>query len=89
VSRSDTAQQGLVRDVEALVAAIMVDAPLAELIAITGRIAAAVDHWDEIPAGAITELRSAIDMMRGGKGACRGQRVARRPLAAHHATGLI
>jgi hypothetical protein len=67
VSRSDTAQQGLVRDVEALVAAIMVDAPLAELIAITGRIAAAVDHWDEIPAGAITELRSAIDLMRGGK----------------------
>jgi hypothetical protein len=39
-----------VRDVEALVAAIMVDAPLAELIAITDRIAAAVDHWDEIPA---------------------------------------
>jgi hypothetical protein len=67
VSRSDTAQRGLVRDVEALVAAIMVDAPLAELIAITGRIAAAVDHWDEIPAGAITELRSAIDLMRGGK----------------------
>jgi hypothetical protein len=67
VSRSDTAEQGLVRDVEALVAAIMVDAPLAELIAITDRIAAAVDHWDEIPAGAITELRSAIDLMRGGK----------------------
>lgn len=55
------------RDVEALVAAIMVDAPLAELIAITDRIAAAVDHWDEIPADAITELRSAIDLMRGGK----------------------
>ena len=50
------------RDVEALVAAIMVDA-----IAITDRIAAAVDHWDEIPADAITELRSAIDLMRGGK----------------------
>jgi len=67
VNRSDTAQQGLVRDVEALVAAIMGDAPLAELIAITDRIAAAVDHWDEIPADAITELRSAIDLMRGGK----------------------
>ena len=67
MSRSDTAQQGLLRDVEALVAAIMVDAPLAELIAITDRIAAAVDHWDEIPADAITELRSAIDLMRGGK----------------------
>lgn len=67
MNRSDTAQQGLVRDVEALVAAIMGDAPLAELIAITDRIAAAVDHWDEIPADAITELRSAIDLMRGGK----------------------
>jgi hypothetical protein len=26
-----------------------------------------VDHWDEIPAGAVTELRSATDLMRGGK----------------------
>jgi hypothetical protein len=52
VSRSDTAQQGLLRDVDALVAAIMADAPLAELIAITDRIAAAVDHWDEIPPSA-------------------------------------
>lgn len=66
-SGSDTAQPGLLRDVEALVAAIMVDAPLAELIAITDRIAAAVDHWDGIPADAITELRSAIDLMRGGR----------------------
>ena len=40
---------------------------IAELITITDRIAAAVDHWDEISAGAITELRSAIDLMRGGK----------------------
>jgi len=67
VSGFDTAQPGLLRDVEALVAAIMVDAPLAELIAITDRIAVAVDHWDEIPADAISELRSAIDLMRGGK----------------------
>jgi hypothetical protein len=29
---------------------------LAELIAITGRVAAAADHWDEGPAGAIIEL---------------------------------
>jgi hypothetical protein len=56
VSRSDTAQQGLARDVEALVAALIADAPLAELIAITDRVAVAVDHWDEGPAGAITEL---------------------------------
>ncbi|HEX4101789.1 MAG: PHB depolymerase family esterase [Pseudonocardiaceae bacterium] len=67
MSKSDTTQHSLQRDVEALVAALMADAPLAELIAITDRIAAAVDHWDEIPPGAITELRSAIDLMRGGK----------------------
>jgi len=58
VSRSDTSQHSLPRDVAALVAAFMADAPLAEFITITDRIAAAVDHWDEIPAGAITELRA-------------------------------
>ena len=67
VTASDVIQQNLRHDVEALVAAIMADAPLPELIAITNRIAAAVDHWDGIPAGAIAELRSAIDLMRGGQ----------------------
>ena len=70
----DNAQPGLVRDIEALVAAIMVDAPLAELIAITDRIAAAVDHWDEIPAAAITELRSAIDLIGAERRAPRSAR---------------
>jgi hypothetical protein len=45
----------------------MADAPVPEFIAITDRVAAAVDHWDAIPAGVITELRSAIDLMYGGK----------------------
>ncbi|HZE00915.1 MAG TPA: hypothetical protein VE155_04015 [Pseudonocardiaceae bacterium] len=62
-----TAQQSLVKDVEALVAALMGDAPVAELIEITNRIAAAVEYWDDIPAGAIAELRSAIDLMQGGQ----------------------
>lgn len=62
-----TAQQKLLHDVESLVAAIMADAPVAELVTITERIAVAVDHWDDIPAGAIAELRSAIDLMYGGK----------------------
>lgn len=62
-----TAQQSLLHDVEALVAALMGDAPVAELIAITNRIAAAVEYWDDIPAGAISELRSAIDLMHGGQ----------------------
>ena len=68
MSASDpTTQQDLLHDVEALVAAIMADAPVAELIAITDRIAAAIDYWDDIPAGAIAELQSAIDLMCGGK----------------------
>ncbi len=45
----------------------MADAPLAEIIPIVDRIQAAVDHWDEIPSSAIVELRSAIDLMRGGQ----------------------
>ena len=62
-----TAQQSLLSDVEALVAALMGDAPVAELIEITNRIAVAVDYWDDIPAGAIADLRSAIDLMHGGQ----------------------
>jgi hypothetical protein len=62
-----TVQQSLVKDVEALVAALMGEAPVAELIEITDRIAAAVEYWDDIPASAIADLRSAIDLMHGGK----------------------
>ncbi|MGH3784464.1 MAG: hypothetical protein ACRDRO_28550 [Pseudonocardiaceae bacterium] len=62
-----TAQQSLRRDVEALIAALMGDAPMPEIIAFTDRIAAAVEYWDDIPAGAIAELRSAIDLMHGGQ----------------------
>lgn len=69
VSASDTttSQQSLLRDVEALVTAILGEAPVSDLIAITNRIAVAVDYWDGIPAGAIADLRSAIDLMCGGK----------------------
>jgi hypothetical protein len=49
----------------------MADAPVPEFIAITDRVAAAVDHWDAIPAGVITELRSAMDLMYGGRRAPR------------------
>jgi len=68
VNASDTtAQQSLLNDVEAMVAAIMADAPVAEQFAIIDRIAAAVDCWDDIPAHAIAQLRSAIDLHYGGK----------------------
>ncbi|MGH4000267.1 MAG: hypothetical protein ACRDTJ_22720 [Pseudonocardiaceae bacterium] len=46
---------------------IMADAPLAEIIPIVSRLEAAMDRWDEIPVAAVTELRSAIDLMRGGQ----------------------
>ena len=54
-------------EVEALVAAIMADAPLAEIIPIVDRLEAVVDRGDEIPAAVVTELRSAIDLMRDGQ----------------------
>ncbi len=50
-----------------MVAAIMADAPLAEIIPLVDRIEASVDRWNEIPVAAVTELRSAIDLMRGGQ----------------------
>jgi hypothetical protein len=60
-------QQSLLRDVDALVAAFMSDAPLDEIIPLVDRIATAADHWGDIPDHAITELRSAIDLMCQGK----------------------
>ncbi|MDQ4104253.1 MAG: hypothetical protein M3186_11275 [Actinomycetota bacterium] len=67
MSASHTVRQSLVLDVEALVSAIMEDAPVEKLIPIVGRLAEAVDHWDEIPQAAVAELRSAVDLMRGGQ----------------------
>lgn len=89
MSASDTTtQQSLLHDVESLVAAIMAEAPLADVIAITDRIAAAVDHWDGVPTGAIAELSSAVDLMWGGK-ACatiNALLLARCELNAHSTT---
>lgn len=45
----------------------MADAPLAEIIPIVDRLKADMDRWDEIPTAAVTELHSAIDLMRGGQ----------------------
>jgi rRNA-processing protein FCF1 len=50
-----------------LVAAIMADAPLAEIISIVDQLEAVVDRQGEIPATVVAELRSAIDLMRGGQ----------------------
>jgi hypothetical protein len=67
MSGSAATPQRLARDVDALVAAFMSDAPLDEIIPIVDRIATAVDHWDHISDRAITELRAAIDLMCEGK----------------------
>ncbi|HWR49155.1 MAG TPA: hypothetical protein VN327_16325 [Pseudonocardiaceae bacterium] len=67
MSVPESTQQSLVLDVDALVSAVMGEAPLAEVIPIVDRIKAAVDQWNEIPAGVIAELRAAIDLMWGGR----------------------
>ena len=67
MSGSDTTQQNLVRDVDALVAAFMSEAPLDDIVPLVDRIATAAGHWDHIPDRAIIELRSAIDLMCEGK----------------------
>jgi len=45
----------------------MADAPLAEIVPIVDRLEVAVDRCDKVSAAAIAELRSAIDLMRGGQ----------------------
>lgn len=67
VSVPESTQQSLVRDVDALVSAVLAEAPLTEIIPIVDRIKVSVDQWGEIPAGTIAELRSAIDLMWGGR----------------------
>jgi hypothetical protein len=67
MSGSGTIQQNLLRDVDALVAAFMSEAPLDDIIPLVDRIATAADHWADIPDRAIIELRSAIDLMCEGK----------------------
>lgn len=45
----------------------MADTPVAELVPLVDRLEAAMDRWDEIPPAVVSELRSAIDLMRGGQ----------------------
>jgi hypothetical protein len=81
--------ENLVAEVDALVAAIMADAPMAEVKSIVDRLGAAVARWDEIPPAAIAELHSAIDLAYGGKSVCHDQRAAGGSLRAQHAPELI
>lgn len=67
MSASNTTQQGLLQEVEALVAALMGDALPAEITSITEQLEAATDQGDDIPTAAIEEIRSAIALVRNGQ----------------------
>jgi hypothetical protein len=67
VSASNTTQQSLLQEVEAMVAALMGDALPAEITSITERLEAAAAQGDGVPASAIEEVRSAIRLVRNGQ----------------------
>jgi hypothetical protein len=67
VSSSHTTQQTLLRELEALIAALLGDAPPAEVASLAGQLRTAVDGGVEIPEAALTEIRSAIRLVRGGQ----------------------
>jgi hypothetical protein len=67
VSASNTTQQSLLLEVEALVAALMGDALPAEIKSIAERLEAAVDEGGNIPLPASDDVRSAIRLVRNGQ----------------------
>ena len=67
VSASNTTQQSLLHEVEALVAALMGDALPAEITSIAKRLETTADHADDVPAAAIDDVRNAIRLVRNGQ----------------------
>jgi hypothetical protein len=67
VSASNTTQQSLLLEVEALVAALMGDALPAEVTSITGQLEAAAGYGDGIPAPTIDKIRNAIGLVRSSQ----------------------
>ena len=67
MSASSTTEQGLLLEVEALVAALMGDALPAEVTSITDRLEAAADNGEGIPASAIDDVRNAVRLVRNGQ----------------------
>jgi hypothetical protein len=67
VSASDTAQQNLLHELEALVAALLGDATPAEINSIVDRLEAAADRQSGLPAAAVEEVRRAIGLVRRGQ----------------------
>lgn len=67
MSASNTTQQSLLLEVEALVAALMGDALPAEVTSIMERLEVAADHGENVPAAAIDTVRNAISLVRNGQ----------------------
>jgi hypothetical protein len=67
VSASDTAQQNLLLELEALVAALLGDTTPAEITSIADRLGAAADRQSDLPVAAVEEVRRAIGLVRSGQ----------------------
>jgi hypothetical protein len=67
VSASNITQQSFLREVEALVAALMGDALPAEVTSTLNRLEAAADRAGEIPVAAMDAVRQAIKLVRGAQ----------------------
>ncbi|HVE95626.1 MAG TPA: hypothetical protein VNA67_01350 [Pseudonocardiaceae bacterium] len=67
MSASHTTQPDLSHEVDALVAALMGDAQPAEVTSLVDRLEAVLAQGRDVPAAVISEVRSAIELVRGGQ----------------------
>ncbi|MGH3696713.1 MAG: hypothetical protein ACRDRX_22465 [Pseudonocardiaceae bacterium] len=67
MSASNTTQQSLLLEVEALVAALMGDDLPAEVASTVERLEAATDAGHDLPAAAVGDVRNAIELVRSGR----------------------
>jgi hypothetical protein len=67
MSASHTTEQDLSLVIETLVVALMGDARPAEVTSLVDRLEAVLDHGAKLPPAVITEARSAIELVRGGR----------------------
>lgn len=67
MSASNTTEQSLLLEVEALVAALMGDALPAEITSIVDRLEVAAGRGLDIPAAAIEDVQNAIRLVRNGQ----------------------
>jgi hypothetical protein len=67
VSTSHTTQQTFLLEIEALVAGLMGDAKPAEIMSLVDQLEATLDGGEDIPLAAITDVRSAIELVRDSR----------------------